>query len=136
MLRVLQWVALGGVVCNVASTTARIFFSETFGLRPGRGASFSSPAIRSARKRSRQSCTVGREILRVLAMSWLKRPSAAIVMIFARNTFRYGRLRAHAHPSRVERSSGVRMTGAAVLLITKIVAYIHHICQVIYESLH
>jgi hypothetical protein len=48
IVRVLQCVAAGGVVCTVASTTARIFFAETLGLRPGRGASCSSPATRRA----------------------------------------------------------------------------------------
>jgi len=61
MRRVLQWVAWGGRVCSVASTTARILLAGMRGIRPGRGASFSRLGKRSAKKRCRQSCTVGRD---------------------------------------------------------------------------
>jgi hypothetical protein len=118
IVRVLQCVAAGGVVCNVASTTARICFTVTVGLRPGRGASCSSPATRRARNRSRHSCTVGRETFRALAMSWLGTLSAAIVMIFARTTFRYERLRPRVQASKVARSSGAKTMGAAVRLMS------------------
>ena len=88
MLRVLQCVAFRGVLCKVASTTAVIFSGGILGLRPGRGASFSKPGTRNARKRCRQSCTVGRDAPRTWAISWLATPSAAIVTIRARITCR------------------------------------------------
>ena len=69
IVRVLQWVAVGGFVCSVASTTARTLPSEMPGIRPGRGASFSRPANRRARNRSRQSWTVGLEMSNSRAMS-------------------------------------------------------------------
>jgi hypothetical protein len=50
MVRVLQWVALGGAVCKVALTTAWIFRDEILGMRPGRGASFSNPPQRRDKK--------------------------------------------------------------------------------------
>src|SRR5713101_9904933 len=136
IVRVLQCVAAGGVVCNVASTTARIFVTDTVGLRPGRGASCSSPATRRARNRSRHSCTVGRETFRAVAISWLGTLSAAIVMIFARTTFRYERRRPRVQPSNVARSWGVKMMGAAVLLMLDSIDNVGLICQVICESVH
>src|SRR3970282_716143 len=117
IVRVLQCVAAGGVVCNVASTTARIFVPDTRGVRPGRGPSRSGPATRRARNRSRHSCTVGRETFRAVAMSWLGTLSAAIVMIFARTTFRYERLRPRVLAYNAARSSGAQTIGAAVLLM-------------------
>ena len=122
IVRVLQCVAAGGVVCNVASTTARIFCTDTRGVRPGRGASCSSPATRRARNRSRHSCTVGRETFRARAMSWLGTRSAAIVMIFARTTFRCERLRPRVQVPKVARSSGANTMGAAVLLMLDSIA--------------
>ena len=69
IVRVVQCVALAGLVCSVASTIAFTCGSAIRGSRPGRGASFSKPANRRLRKRSRQSCTVGRETPRTRAIS-------------------------------------------------------------------
>jgi len=52
-----------------------------------------------------------------MAMSWLGTLSAAIVMIFARTTFRYERRRPRVQASNVARSSGAKTIGAAVLLM-------------------
>ena len=117
MLRVLQCVASGGVECNVASITARTFSSLILGMRPGRGASFSNPLRRKARKRWRQSWTVGRETSSLLAMSWLSIPLEAIWMIFARRTTRRGIVLLRAHWSKIASSSGESMIRAAFLLI-------------------
>src|SRR3990170_3684142 len=92
---------------------------EMRGMRPGRGASFSSPGSRRAKKRCRQSCTVGREIRRVRAITWLITPSAAIRIICARWTTRNGKLRPVAHGSRMIRSSGDNVMASATLMNTE-----------------
>ena len=61
-VRVLQCVAFGGLLCSVASTMAATGELVIRGIRPGRGASFSSPVARNARNRCLHSCTVGREM--------------------------------------------------------------------------
>ena len=50
----------------------RIFLADSLGLRPGRVASFSIPAIRFSANRFRHSCTVGREMPSSAAMSWFR----------------------------------------------------------------
>ena len=64
-----QCVAFGGFLCSVASTIAATREPVIRGIRPGRGASFSSPALRSARNRCLHSCTVGREMRNRAAIS-------------------------------------------------------------------
>ncbi len=59
---------------------------ERLGIRPGQGASLSRPGNRSARKRARHNCTVGREISRAWVISWLNLPSAAIEIVYTRYT--------------------------------------------------
>jgi hypothetical protein len=85
--------------------------------RPGRGASFSRPGKRNAKKRCRQSCTVGRETLSPRPISWLRIPAAAIRIICARCTTRWGKLRACAQVSNLARSSGDKRIEAALLLM-------------------
>ena len=77
IVRVLQCVAARGFVCNVALITCLIFLNDIFGLRPGREASFSSPAIPMCSNRSRHSKTVGRELFSSFAMALLAIPSEA-----------------------------------------------------------
>src|SRR5208337_1265608 len=100
MLRTDQWVAWEGFVCRVASTTAWTLRGERLGIRPGRGASFSRPANRRARKRSRHSLTVGLEIRKACAMSWSNFAPAATEIIRARWTSRKGRLRLLDHAAK------------------------------------
>ncbi len=51
-----------GVVWSVAFTTVATLRTEIQGIRPESGAAFSNPDRRSAKKRSRHNCTVGRKI--------------------------------------------------------------------------
>ena len=82
---------VGRLAVQVASTmVAALFASSIGGMRPGRGASFSRPEVRSAKKRSRHRCTVGREMRSSRAMFWLSAPSAVRKMIWARCTRRWG----------------------------------------------
>src|SRR3984893_16191393 len=85
------------------------------GNTPGRGASFSSPGSRSARKRCRQSCTVGREMCRAPAISLLNTPSSALQIIWACGTKRSGMLRPAAHLSSTARSPGDKMMASETL---------------------
>src|SRR3990172_7097809 len=128
IVRVLQCVALAGLVCSVASTRALIFRGAILGMRPGRGASFSSPGKRSAKKRCRQSCTVGLETPKLRAMSWLNTPSAAIRMICARCTNRTGKILPRTQVSNIDRSWADKTIGGALLLmresISILVAYV------------
>ena len=117
IVRVLQCVAFGGVACKVALTTFCTLSSGIWGRRPGRGASFSSPASRSAKNLSLQSWTVGREMPIVVAMSRFIAPSAAMRIILARSTVLMERLRWRDQISNVLRSWGDRVIGSAILLI-------------------
>ena len=74
MERTLQWVAPGRVVSRVAWSTRRTFAAHSLGLRPGRGASFSMPAMPSAAKRSRHNYTVSRDRPRATAITWFCLP--------------------------------------------------------------
>jgi hypothetical protein len=71
IVRVLQFVAFGGFLCSAASTITATWERVIRGIRPGRGASFSSPALRSARSRCHHSCMVGREMRKCTAIAWL-----------------------------------------------------------------
>ena len=77
IVRVLQCVASAGfsrvVLRKISATTE----SRTFGLRPGRGASFWMPAIRSFTKRCRQTPTVRRVQPSLLAIWSFRSPAAA-----------------------------------------------------------
>src|ERR1041385_1564324 len=55
IVRVLQWVALTGFSCVVLRTTSCTLAGVIVGVRPGRGASFSSPAKPIFRKRFRHT---------------------------------------------------------------------------------
>ena len=84
MLRTLQWVAAGGVVCIVAWTT-RVTTSRPMALcRPGRGASWRIPDTPPFAKRLRHRITVGREMANCRAMAWLGVPFAASKTMRAR----------------------------------------------------
>ena len=97
---------------------ARTLAGAMRGTRPGRGASFSSPAKRKARKRCRHSCTVGRESCNSAAMSWLSLPWAARRMIRARCTKRAAIARPRDQASNVVCSSAVKIMADARLLMT------------------
>jgi hypothetical protein len=76
MLRLLQCVAC--VVGRlVRLTTRRIKWAVMVGVRPGRGASSSNPAMPKLRKRFRQRDTFFGVIFEITAISLSRRPSAA-----------------------------------------------------------
>lgn len=117
--RVLQGVAFGGFLCSVAPTMAATWELVIRGIRPGRGASFSTPAARNARNRCLHSCTVGREMRNRAAISWLSVPSAASRTTRARCAKRCGWLLAFAQDCRVARSWRDKTTKGARLLMGK-----------------
>jgi hypothetical protein len=83
------------------------------GLRPGRGASFSIPAVLSAANRDRHSETVFFAVDKSAAMSRFSFPAADASMILARNTSRAGVLRPRDQVSRTLRSSSVNSIAGA-----------------------
>ena len=121
IVRVLQCVAAGGLVCSVASTTARILASAMRGMRPGRGASFSRPAKREAPEtaRARVAPSGARYSQRLRDILAQGTPSAASWTIWARWTTRAGKVRLRAQVSKIECSSVVREIDGAILLMNR-----------------
>src|SRR5271154_4980599 len=89
------------------------FAAEMLGVRPGRGASFSKPAIPTARNRFRQRAAFCAVIPNSPATSLSCFPAAASNTIRARSTRRTDRDRARAHCSNASCCSGVRSIGGA-----------------------
>src|SRR5271157_1682265 len=103
--RVLQCVAASGFSWVVFRTIRVTVSAVMAGVRPGRDASFSIPAVRRAANRLRHRPTVGFEVWSSAAMVSLVLPSAAAKTIFPRNTKREGVLRPRDHVVSVLRSS-------------------------------
>jgi hypothetical protein len=87
------------------------FAAEMLGVRPGRGASFSKPALPNARNRFRQRAAFCAVIPNSPAMSLSCFPAAANNTIRARSTRRTDNDRARAHCSSSSRCSEVRAIG-------------------------
>jgi len=113
MVRVLQCVALLGRWRVVMVTTRCVRRAPIVGLRPGRGASFSNPAIPNAKKRLRPRETFFAVVTMRAAISLSCWPQAANNTMRARSTTRSGRERLRARDSNTVRCSGLNvMTGA------------------------
>src|SRR6185295_12368187 len=117
MFRVLQWVASCGfswVVILTIFWTRRV---ETLGFRPGRGASFSMPAIPEAMNRPRQRATVCRAIVSSSAICWSCFPAFAIRIIFARIANRTVVVRPRANFSNSSRCESERLILGATRMV-------------------
>src|SRR6516225_5970394 len=87
MRRQLQWVALAGGDCVLATISASLLRATASKLLP-RGRSSQSAFTPPSTYRARQSTIVGRDVLSCLAKALLDRPSAAPRIIRARSACR------------------------------------------------
>src|SRR5579875_2337289 len=110
MLRVLQWVALSGLLSRVRRMTSSILASLSERGAPGRGSS-AKPSKRSSTKRVRHLPTVCGVIRRVLATVLLSVPWAQAKMMRARRARRWADIGRLAHDCNWVRSSSVRIKG-------------------------
>ena len=106
-VRVLQWVASGGVVGRVASSMARTFRGDRRWALGPCGASSDRPDGPAPLNRFRHSSTVGREVSTRCAIALLASPSAASRQIRDRSTTLWGLIFARIHASNVCLSSPV-----------------------------
>jgi hypothetical protein len=114
IVRVLHCVAWGGNSCVVLATTAWIFAALICTGRPGRAASFSSPAKPKARNRPRQRAALCGVMFNAAAMSLSRAPAAADNTMRERSTKRAGRLRPRTFASNCLRCSSVNVTTGAI----------------------
>ena len=117
MVRVLQWVAFGGFWRVVMRTTRRMKRALILGVRPGRDASRSNPAMPTARNRLRQRDTFLGVIFIAAATSLSCRPSAANSTIRARSTTRAGSDRLRARCSKAARWSALKVMAGAIRIL-------------------
>jgi hypothetical protein len=103
-VRTLQCVAPAGLRYRVAFTIASSSSAVSRRLRPGRGASSSSPSTPACSKRLRQRNTVGRLVPSSTATRWLATPSAERNTMRRRSTTFCGVLPARTKPSNSSRS--------------------------------
>ena len=107
IVRTVQWVAAGGWVCRVASTTSWTVPADSRGTPPPRGRSRKSADGPPAVKRRRHRSTVGRVTPRVAAITWLATPAIAWSTILLRSTTRCGVVGKRAQASTCWRWAGV-----------------------------
>ena len=100
-VRVLQWVASGGVVGRVASSMARTFRGDRRWALGPCGASSDRPDGPAPLNRFRHSSTVGREVSKRGAIALVASPSAASRQIRDRSTTLWGLVFARLHASNV-----------------------------------
>src|SRR5215831_10316540 len=105
--RVLQWVAVAGIVSSVAVTTSVTLSSPILRGAPGRGSSL-SPSIRLVANRARQVATVTRVVLNRLAIARFVMPLAASSTIDARIASPRDVFRRRARASSSASSSSLR----------------------------
>jgi len=114
IVRVLQWIALGGFSCVVIPITSWTRAGVIVLGFPDRGASFSSAAMPPRRYRLRHRAAFSGIIFSWEAICRFCLPAAAINTIRVRSTLRAGALRARANVCRAARQSGSRTIGGAV----------------------
>src|SRR6266567_6431293 len=114
MLRVLQWVAFGGVCRVVRFTPRRTKLAVSLGERPGRDASCCNPAKPKVRSRLRHRDTFLGVIFIAAAIRLSCRPPAANSTIRARSTTRAGSDRLRAHCSKMARWPELKMMAGAI----------------------
>src|SRR5215471_16739844 len=138
IVRVLQWVALDGLVCIVLRTTSAFSRAEMAGLRPGRGASLVRPFRPELKNRLRHRAAFWLVISKAAAISRSVLPAAASSTTLARSTWRAGSEREPAHCFKVSCWEASNTTGGAM----RIAASPHYrdahqmILVTIYDALH